>query len=128
MQGSIGIEIEHDERFNPSMTNRAPRAHKLRAIGLGARSVDLSISSISINRLPLCSVGLTCKYKLTIRLHLRKQLSPTSSFTTDLGLDSLDAVEVVMAIEEEFAIEIPDEDADAITSVGQGESWWFYHR
>jgi acyl carrier protein len=51
------------------------------------------------------------------------QLSPTSSFTKDLGLDSLDAVEVVMAIEEEFAIEIPDEDADAITSVGQGEFW-----
>lgn len=54
---------------------------------------------------------------------LIKQLSPTSSFTKDLGLDSLDAVEVVMAIEEEFAIEIPDEDADAITSVGQGEFW-----
>jgi acyl carrier protein len=53
------------------------------------------------------------------------QLSPTSSFTKDLGLDSLDAVEVVMAIEEEFAIEIPDEDADAITSVGQGESFFF---
>lgn len=48
-----------------------------------------------------------------------KQLSPTASFTQDLGLDSLDAVEVVMAIEEEFAIEIPDEEADAIESVGQ---------
>lgn len=48
-----------------------------------------------------------------------QQLSPTASFTQDLGLDSLDAVEVVMAIEEEFAIEIPDEEADAIESVGQ---------
>ncbi len=36
-------------------------------------------------------------------------------------MDSLDAVEVVMAIEEEFAIEIPDEEADAIGSVDQGE-------
>jgi acyl carrier protein len=53
--------------------------------------------------------------------HLFLQLTPTSSFTTDLGLDSLDAVEVVMAIEEEFAIEIPDEEADAIGSVAQGE-------
>lgn len=50
------------------------------------------------------------------------QLTPQATFTKDLGLDSLDAVEVVMAIEEEFAIEIPDEEADAITSVGQGES------
>ncbi|KAJ9094976.1 hypothetical protein QFC21_005769 [Naganishia friedmannii] len=48
------------------------------------------------------------------------KLTPSASFTSDLGLDSLDAVEVVMAIEEEFAIEIPDEEADAITSVGQG--------
>ncbi|KAJ9111046.1 hypothetical protein QFC19_001243 [Naganishia cerealis] len=47
------------------------------------------------------------------------KLTPSATFTEDLGLDSLDAVEVVMAIEEEFAIEIPDEEADAITSVGQ---------
>ncbi|KAI5450880.1 mitochondrial acyl carrier protein [Naganishia albida] len=47
------------------------------------------------------------------------KLTPTATFTKDLGLDSLDAVEVVMAIEEEFAVEIPDEEADQITSVGQ---------
>jgi|TARA_B110000483_G_scaffold42898_1_gene53399 NADH dehydrogenase (ubiquinone) 1 alpha/beta subcomplex 1 len=35
-------------------------------------------------------------------------VSPTSSFSADLGLDSLDTVEVVMAMEEEFAVEIPD--------------------
>lgn len=45
------------------------------------------------------------------------KVAPGASFTGDLGLDSLDAVEVVMAIEEEFNIEIPDADADAITSV-----------
>nr|XP_031864376.1 acyl carrier protein [Kwoniella shandongensis]KAA5531448.1 acyl carrier protein [Kwoniella shandongensis] len=45
------------------------------------------------------------------------KLSPSASFTSDLGLDSLDAVEVVMAIEEEFAIEIPDAEADEITTV-----------
>jgi len=44
-------------------------------------------------------------------------VKPEAKFTDDLGLDSLDAVEVVMAIEEEFNIEIPDADADAITSV-----------
>ncbi|KAM0788797.1 hypothetical protein ACM66B_002885 [Microbotryomycetes sp. NB124-2] len=47
------------------------------------------------------------------------KVSPTASFTNDLGLDSLDAVEVVMAIEEEFSIEIPDEEADKITTVGE---------
>ncbi|KAI5283504.1 hypothetical protein KEM54_002082 [Ascosphaera aggregata] len=47
------------------------------------------------------------------------KISETSHFTKDLGLDSLDTVEVVMAIEEEFSIEIPDKDADSIHS---GES------
>ncbi|KDN44390.1 DUF1613-domain-containing protein [Tilletiaria anomala UBC 951] len=47
------------------------------------------------------------------------KVTATSSFTNDLGLDSLDAVEVVMAIEEEFSIEIPDEEADNIATVQQ---------
>ncbi|KAH7107024.1 acyl carrier protein [Auriculariales sp. MPI-PUGE-AT-0066] len=47
------------------------------------------------------------------------KLTTGSSFANDLGLDSLDAVEVVMAIEEEFNIEIPDAEADAITTVQQ---------
>lgn len=52
---------------------------------------------------------------------LTPQLTPTASFTKDLGLDSLDTVEVVMAVEEEFAIEIPDQEADAINAVNDGE-------
>ncbi|PIA13713.1 acyl carrier protein [Coemansia reversa NRRL 1564] len=47
------------------------------------------------------------------------KLSPTADFVKDLGLDSLDTVEVVMAIEEEFSVEIPDDVADNIGSVGQ---------
>ncbi|MCI3204027.1 MULTISPECIES: acyl carrier protein [Pandoraea] len=42
-----------------------------------------------------------------------------SSFVDDLGADSLDTVELVMALEEEFEIEIPDEDAEKITTVQQ---------
>lgn len=45
-------------------------------------------------------------------------VTPAVAFK-DLALDSLDVVEVVMAVEEEFAIEIPDAEADKITSVGE---------
>ncbi|KAK3319491.1 acyl carrier protein-like protein [Cercophora scortea] len=44
-------------------------------------------------------------------------ITETAHFANDLGLDSLDTVEVVMAIEEEFSIEIPDKDADTIHSI-----------
>ena len=47
----------------------------------------------------------------------KEEIKPESSFTDDLGADSLDTVEVVMALEEEFGVEIPDEDAEKITTV-----------
>ncbi|MBI5837763.1 MAG: acyl carrier protein [Candidatus Eisenbacteria bacterium] len=46
------------------------------------------------------------------------QLTNDASFIDDLGADSLDTVELVMALEEEFGIDIPDEDADKIKTVG----------
>ncbi|RIY31415.1 acyl carrier protein [Psittacicella melopsittaci] len=45
------------------------------------------------------------------------RITPEASFTEDLGADSLDTVELVMAFEEEFNISIPDEDAEKITTV-----------
>lgn len=48
-----------------------------------------------------------------------EQATDDASFIEDLGADSLDQVELVMALEEEFSIEIPDEDAQKITTVGQ---------
>ncbi len=45
------------------------------------------------------------------------EVSSTSSFIDDLGADSLDTVELVMALEEEFGTEIPDEEAEKITTV-----------
>ncbi len=46
------------------------------------------------------------------------QVSPQASFIDDLGADSLDTVELVMAFEEEFGIDIPDDDAEKMSSVG----------
>ncbi|OBX09778.1 acyl carrier protein [Gallibacterium salpingitidis] len=46
-----------------------------------------------------------------------EEVKPEASFVEDLGADSLDTVELVMALEEEFDIEIPDEEAEKITTV-----------
>ncbi len=52
-----------------------------------------------------------------------EQVTSDASFVDDLGADSLDTVELVMALEEEFEIEIPDEDAEKITTVSQAISY-----
>ncbi|KAL6775786.1 ACP1 [Auxenochlorella protothecoides x Auxenochlorella symbiontica] len=51
------------------------------------------------------------------------KVTESAAFASDLGLDSLDSVELVMALEEEFAIEIPDQEADKITSVAEAVSY-----
>jgi acyl carrier protein len=47
-----------------------------------------------------------------------EQVTPEAKFVEDLGADSLDTVELVMAFEEEFDIEVPDEEAEKLQSVG----------
>ena len=47
------------------------------------------------------------------------EVTPEARFIEDLGADSLDTVELVMAFEEKFDVEIPDEDAEKITTVGE---------
>ncbi|MCB0706460.1 MAG: acyl carrier protein [Saprospiraceae bacterium] len=48
----------------------------------------------------------------------KSEISDTSNFTSDLGADSLDTVELIMEFEKEFSISIPDEDAEKILTVG----------
>ena len=48
-----------------------------------------------------------------------EKVTSEASFVEDLGADSLDTVELVMAFEEEFGIEVPDEDAEKLTKVGE---------
>ena len=52
-----------------------------------------------------------------------EQIKPEASFVEDLGADSLDIVELIMGIEEEFDIEIPDEDAEKLTTVGEAMAY-----
>src|SRR4030066_984650 len=52
-----------------------------------------------------------------------EQVTPEASFVDDLGADSLDTVELVMALEEEFNLEIPDEEAEKITTVGDAVTY-----
>ena len=52
-----------------------------------------------------------------------KEISESTTFVGDLGADSLDTVELIMALEEEFDVEIPDEKAEKIKTVGEAISY-----
>lgn len=56
-------------------------------------------------------------YKFCLILYHALQVTPIAHFQNDLGLDSLDTVEIVMALEEEFRFEIPDNESDKINSI-----------
>jgi acyl carrier protein len=69
---------------------------------------------------PMSSIEERVKKIVVEQLGVKEdEVTPTASFVDDLGADSLDTVELVMALEEEFECEIPDEEAEKITSVQQ---------
>ena len=53
----------------------------------------------------------------------KEEVTPDASFVEDLGADSLDTVELVMAFEEEFGLEIPDDEAENITTIKSAVDW-----
>jgi acyl carrier protein len=57
-----------------------------------------------------------------------EEVTPEASFVEDLGADSLDTVELVMALEEEFETEIPDEEAEKITTVKEAIDYVEAHK
>jgi acyl carrier protein len=57
-----------------------------------------------------------------------KDVTESASFIDDLGADSLDTVELVMALEEEFGLEIPDEEAEKIATVGDAVKYIESHK
>jgi acyl carrier protein len=57
-----------------------------------------------------------------------EEVKPTSSFIEDLGADSLDIVELVMSMEEEFEVEIPDEEAENIKTVADAVNYINTHK
>jgi acyl carrier protein len=56
-----------------------------------------------------------------------EQVTEEASFIEDLGADSLDTVELVMALEDEFGLDIPDEDAEKLTTVGKAMEYIVGH-
>jgi len=58
----------------------------------------------------------------------QEKVTPEASFVEDLGADSLDTVELVMAFEEEFGMEIPDEDAEQLQTVGDAINYLKNHQ
>ena len=56
-----------------------------------------------------------------------EQVKPEARFIDDLGADSLDTVELIMALEEEFGVEIPDEDAEKMVTVGDAVNYLKEH-
>ena len=79
----------------------------------------------------MCQVHICGKVLCTLVLPViccaAMQVTPSSHFQKDLGLDSLDTVEVVMAFEEEFAVEIPDSEADRILSTADAIDYLASH-
>ena len=131
-------------RLNCGLRNvlQQPVFRGIKALAFPAKGVDvLQVRGISLNywRVFGCSYSWEDLASMsTVEERVRKivveqlgvkeeEVTPEASFVDDLGADSLDTVELVMALEEEFGCEIPDEEAEKITTVQQANDYIVGH-
>ena len=109
--GDFGLVFDLGERVPGHMPFRRAQDHELVGMkgdsGVGAAS-QLSAASIGLDDLFAEQLGVD-----------KEKITPETSFVNDLGADSLDTVELVMELEEEFDINIPDDEAEKIQTVGE---------
>jgi acyl carrier protein len=80
---------------------------------------DIIIFVTNLKRIKMSDIANKVKSIIVDKLGVdEKEVTPTASFTNDLGADSLDTVELIMEFEKEFNIAIPDEQAEKIGTVG----------
>jgi acyl carrier protein len=94
----------------------------MRVLFGGRRRAGVHPTHDTIRRLrkPMSTIEERVKNIVVEQLGVKEdEVTPNASFVDDLGADSLDTVELVMALEEEFECEIPDEEAEKITTVQQ---------
>jgi acyl carrier protein len=88
-------------------------------------------ATLDFGGLTMATTNIEAKVKSIIADQLgvgEDEIKPESSFIEDLGADSLDIVELVMAMEEEFEVEIPDEEAENIKTVGDAVNYVNNHK
>ncbi|KAJ1628648.1 chloroplast acyl carrier protein [Pavlovales sp. CCMP2436] len=91
-----------------------------------AFSAPLAGSRVAISRVAFKGISMNAAVESKVNAIIAEQLgvdlakvTPNASFTEDLGADSLDAVELIMAMEEAFGVEIPDDEAEKLTTPAQ---------
>jgi acyl carrier protein len=105
--------------FNPGISLSQPKA-KNPGISLLQKKIPAAIHTAHKTH-PMSEKSIEEKVKDIIVEQLQvtpEQVTPSASFTEDLGADSLDTVELVMAFEEEFGVSVPDEDSESLKTVG----------
>jgi acyl carrier protein len=101
----------------------------LRAPAIGAEKTRGLIAERAVPDMSTTNIEAKVKSIIADQLGVSEdEIKPESSFIEDLGADSLDIVELVMAMEEEFEVEIPDEEAENIKSVGDAINYINTHK
>jgi acyl carrier protein len=108
-----------------------PAAHDTSCLEFPANLIQCRCFFLKFNQGGRIKMSIEQRVKKIVAEQLgvnESEVKNESSFVNDLGADSLDTVELVMALEEEFECDIPDEDAEKITSVQQAIDYVLAHQ